>query len=50
MTSAEFSSDGSKIVTASKDDTAQVGPVYPVEDIIALLQQKINREMTEEEC
>jgi WD40 repeat protein len=50
ITSAAFSPDGSQVVTASDDSTARVWHVYTLDELISAIKQKINRDLTEEEC
>jgi WD40 repeat protein/DNA-binding SARP family transcriptional activator len=45
----DFSPDGKYLVTTSGDGSARVY-VLPIEDIVALAQQRVSRSMTIEEC
>lgn len=50
VVSAEFSPDGKMILTTSLDDTVRLWPILSVEEMINIVSQKTNRDLTLDEC
>jgi WD40 repeat protein len=46
---AEFSPDGRRLATASRDGTSRVYAI-PIADLVALARQRLTRGLTQDEC